>query len=322
MDNNKCLNFKSTVCSIPPIAITFVCFNCGSDIVNVLNQIEGGEYDLRAMKIIIVDNFSSDNSVEILVSFLENSKLNIKLIKSHKNLGFGAACNLAFQYVDSKFFLLLNPDIVINYDSISKIVMFAQSNPTHKIYGGHVLDEFGENKNLSGLREPTLIGLAFWALFIDRMIERFGLGKYDQYNFKSGFNFKLVDSVSGCFFLIESNLFRSLNGFDERFFMYSEEVDLCRRARLDFNALPVVIEDVKIHHKGGATTTSLNKLKLLYFHRFVYYKKHWSSLKLSFAKFVFSTGCYVRVKTSSISLLRSEHDKWKLLYEEQKKWKI
>lgn len=305
------------------VGIIFVSYNCGCDIVSVINDVEKGSFPLGDIKIVVVDNASSDDSVILLRNKAEESKINIEIIESSTNIGFGSACNLASRNVDTKYLLLANPDIIIEIDSISNLIAVAEETSECKIWGGYVLNENYENHNLSAFKEPSLLGLFSWAFFINKILSILGFEKVDFYSFHEGFQCKKVDAIPGCFFLIDNFMYKALQGFDERFFMYSEEVDLCKRARENHHAQPLVVEKVKIVHKGGATLSSVNKLILLYYYRLVYYKKHWGKAGFLISRNIIKMAALARLMICFISKKdKSDFNKWKVFYLEQRKWKI
>ncbi|KDE39241.1 dTDP-Rha:A-D-GlcNAc-diphosphoryl polyprenol, A-3-L-rhamnosyl transferase WbbL [Nitrincola lacisaponensis] len=308
----------------PSIDILFVCYNCGKDISVVIKDILSSSYPIDKLKFIVVDNDSHDGSM----SFVENIEFpNITTVYTGENLGFGRACNVAIPELSADYLLLVNPDVKIFKNSIENLIKAAQKNQENMIYGGRVLDENGEDSGLSAFKEPTLLGLISWAFFIDIMREYFNVNRFDAYNSSELIDNAAVDSIPGCFFLIKTSLFKSLNGFDERFFMYSEEVDLCKRARECFSAKPMLVVDSNLIHIGGGTTSGLNKLNLLYKHRLVYYKKHWSGLKFNVARYILKLAFLIRrIFYYCLSKLNGKytdkHTLWKELYDLQKKWNV
>lgn len=308
----------------PSINILFVCYNCGKDISLVIESILKSNYPSEKLSFIVVDNNSQDGSMR----FVEDINFErITTIYTGENLGFGRGCNSAISELNSDYLLLINPDVKLFEDSILKLICAAELNPDSMIYGGMVLNENGADSGLSAFREPSLFGLISWAFFIDILREYFGASRTDTYKTNAIVGNAIVDSIPGCFFLIKNDLFKSLGGFDERFFMYSEEVDLCKRARELYSAKPMLVTDSKIIHIGGGTTSSLNKLNLLYKHRLVYYKKHWSRLKFKVAVLVLDSAFLIRrIAYYFLSKLNSKYASsytlWKELRDLKKEWNV
>lgn len=253
------------------LVILFVNYNCGKDIADNISCINNSKnIDHYTIEIIVVDNGSRDDSIKHIYAL--NSE-NVKIISSKTNLGFGNACNLGMQGVECKYLLLLNPDIKIFDDSISSLISFADDHPEFGIYGGITVDESGKCDNMCAWKEPSVWGIFCWAAFLTRLFPNNSLFNPDKYVDTDWQYTNKVDAVSGCFFLIEGSLWKQLEGFDPRYFMYSEEIDLCRRARL-LGRQPLVTNSAKIVHYGSKTSTTENKLNFLYKSKIIYFKSN------------------------------------------------
>ena len=302
--------------------IVIVCYNCGSDIANALSDIKAGSFDTTKIKFIIVDNNSQDNSISILEKI---KNLDIEIIASNKNLGFGAGCNLAIDKLTFSKTLFLNPDVRLNKDSLKNLFDFSISNPSARIWGGQTVNLQGQNDGQNAWREPTLKGVLSWSFFGDILLKKLSLRIPDAYTSEEIKESPYVDSISGCFLLMETELFKELGGFDERFFMYSEEVDLCRRAR-DLGAKPMSTNKAVILHEGSKTITSINKLNFLYLSKLKYCKKHWNIVFYYIARTSIFVGSSMRALLYCIlsfnSKNRAEAKIWLNFCSEQLKWKI
>lgn len=305
------------------IDIVIVCYNCGSDIASLIEEIRLGEYPLDKIRFLIVDNASADNSLAILK---KASGIDIRIIESQKNLGFGAGCNLTLDYLSASKTLFLNPDVNLYPDSIKKLLAFSSEHPNAKIWGGRTLNSAGKDDGFGAWREPTLTGLVYWAFFIDILRKRIGLPSVDAYELDNTAEFINADAISGSFFLIETSTFKALNGFDERFFMYSEEIDLCRRAR-DIGASPKSSTSAKIIHHGSQTLDSINRLNFLYYHKLKYFQKHWSNSKFIIAKHTIRLATLLRLASYSILSISDPSKKpqqqlWLNFLKIQQNWKF
>ncbi|WP_432472311.1 glycosyltransferase family 2 protein [Amphritea sp. HPY] len=308
----------------PHVNIVFVCFNCGQDIQQAISDIVQGDYPLDKLSITVVDNASQDNSVKLLTSI---DCIDVNVIESTENVGFGSGCNLAISQVNGgDKVLLLNPDIRLNVDSISKLIEYSNETPEALIWGGKTLDENGNVDGKNAWKEPSLSGVISWSFFGDILFKKLGLSIPDAYSEKELFASDSVDAISGCFFLIDLNLLKQLGGFDEQFFMYSEEVDLCRRAR-ELGAQPKSTTSATIVHIGSKTITSRNKLNFLYESKLKYFKKHWSPLKFYVARVSLFLGSFLRlVLISSASLFmaskRNDRSIWFEFVKNQLSWRF
>jgi GT2 family glycosyltransferase len=199
-------------------------------------------------EIIAVDNASHDGSAAMLAEHASEPMV----IALGENIGFARANNLAAKSARGRYLLLLNPDTVILDGAIDKLVAFAKSQPQARIWGGRTVFADGTLNPSSCWGQMSLWNLfcratGLTGVFADSAFfngEAFGNWPRDTV--------RNVDIVSGCFFLIEKDLWDGLGGFDPLFFMYGEEADLCLRARA-FSARPAVTPDATIVHYGGAS---------------------------------------------------------------------
>ena len=202
-------------------------------------------------EVIVVDNASADGSAEAI----EKAFPQVTLIANKKNLGFGTANNLGARLASGRYILLLNPDTVILEDAIGAIVRFADKFPEAGIYGGRTLFEDGTLNPASAHRRPTLWGLLCQSTALSVVFKHSPIMNVDAYGGWKRDTVRSVDIVSGCFLLISRTLWESLEGFDERYFMYCEEDDLCMRAVTN-GAAPMICPDASLVHYGGASETS------------------------------------------------------------------
>jgi GT2 family glycosyltransferase len=228
-------------------------------------------------EIIVVDNVSADGSAEAIRTNFPD----IKLICSPENLGFARANNLAAKYARGRRLLLLNPDTVILDHAIDRLHDFARSNPRSRIWGGRTVFADGSLNPASCWRRMTL-----WSLFCNatglNSLKGSSLFNSEGYGGWNRDSVRAVDIVSGCFFLIDKDLWEELHGLDPVFFMYGEEADLCHRAR-QFGVRPMITPSATIIHYGGASETDKTdqRIKVLA-SKVTLIRRHWSA-PLAFA---------------------------------------
>ena len=212
---------------------------------SVLQQ-RGIEFELY-----VIDNGSQDNSADVL----KNYEGHIHLTLSKENLGFGKANNLLFQKVTTPYLYLMNPDAWLERDdTLLQLVNFLKQHPDHGMVGTTMLDIENRstfpNSSYPGERHlrhplPDLPGEIAWIL--------------------------------GANMAMPSELFRTLSGFDEQFFLYGEDTDLCFRLRKAGYAIGVLPE-VTIRHIGGASEkyhTCYEKELKKCDGRYRFYQKHY-----------------------------------------------
>ena len=224
-------------------------------------------------KIIIVDNNSSDDSA----CFIE-SLSRVDLIQAHENLGFGKACNLGASQCESEFVLFLNPDTRIYADTLKNVLIFmnAKENIKVGICGVQLENRNGEIAK-SNSRFPSVTGFLSHSIGLSKIYPILGnaMSEWDHSSTKT------VDQVIGAFFLVRRHVFEKLNGFDEQFFVYFEEVDFSFRAKhLGWSS--VYFAGTQAFHVGGGVSQQIKAKRLFYSQRsrIQYVCKHFTSPKI------------------------------------------
>ena len=237
-----------------PISIIIVNWNAGAQLRTCIDSIAQYGADL-VKQTIVVDNGSvdgSDASVEDLP--------NVTLIRAGANLGFGKACNLGAQHAKSDYLLFLNPDAALYAETLPKALAYMQEPANAKvgICGVQLLDETG-HVSRSCARFPSVASFAAHAVGLSRFIPSLGhfMAEWDHAQTRQ------VDHVIGAFYLIRRVVFESLNGFDEHFFVYLEDLDLsCRASQAGWDT--IYLADVQAFHAGGGTSNQVKSRRLFY----------------------------------------------------------
>jgi lipopolysaccharide/colanic/teichoic acid biosynthesis glycosyltransferase/GT2 family glycosyltransferase len=207
------------------VAVILVAYKCRDDILECVAALRR---DGLSGSVVLVDNDSRDGTVErVLAEFPE-----VRVLAMPVNAGFSAACNRGMAAVEAPYCLFLNPDARIGAPSVRGLLAFAEAHPTAGIVAPRVLDEDGRTTQLSCRAFPTLASLFFHRhSLLNRLLPHNPWGRayllLDHLPEASS----RVDWVSGCCMLVRREVLRALHGFDERFFLFSEDVDLCLRAR-------------------------------------------------------------------------------------------
>ena len=228
-------------------------------------------------KIIIVDNASSDKSADFLKDINFNK---IKYIKLNSNEGFARGCNIGAASSQSKYILFLNPDAQINNGSIELTHSFMEMDTSSDIGICGVRLQNDINFDYSCSRFPSLKNLFFEILGIAKLFPKYGRLMKDFDHKKS----MKVDQVIGAFFLTRASLFARLKGFDERFFVYYEEVDFSLRAKkIGFSSF--FLANANAYHYGGGASKNVMAKRTFYNlrSRVLYFKKNSSKLIYFFA---------------------------------------
>jgi N-acetylglucosaminyl-diphospho-decaprenol L-rhamnosyltransferase len=210
------------------------------------------------LNIIVIDNASTDSSAAGLAA--ERARLD--LVLNRENRGFAAGCNQGASRGSAPLLLFLNPDVRVKPDAVATIVRYL-GDPTHSrvgIVGIQLLDIEGRVQRTCA-RAPTAATLLLRTLFLDRLcpalVPPHFLTHWDHGDTRP------VDQVMGAFLLIRRELFESLGGFDERFFLYYEDVDLCAAAR-EAGWSVVYHAGAQALHVGQGTTSAVKDRRLFH----------------------------------------------------------
>lgn len=252
----------------PEIDIIIVNWNSGAQLFASVSSIAQHGAGL-VCKIIVVDNGSvdgSDASVDDLAA--------VTLIRADSNLGFGRACNLGAQKSQSEYMLFLNPDAALYAETLPRVLEYMEDPVSAKIgiCGVQLIDDSGHIAR-SCARFPSSIGFVAHAIGLDRFFPRLGHFMTEWDHSKT----RQVDHVIGAFFLVRREVFHSLNGFDEQFFVYLEDLDFSSRAR-QAGWLSVYLADTQAFHAGGGTSNQIKAKRLFYSlrSRLLFSVKHFS----------------------------------------------
>jgi N-acetylglucosaminyl-diphospho-decaprenol L-rhamnosyltransferase len=255
----------------PHLDIVIVNWNSGQQLqacLDALARLPRRAYNLS--RVVVVDNASTDGSA----SALRPGSLPLEVVRNARNLGFAAACNQAALGSRSDYLLLLNPDTEVFESSIDEPIRFMESAAAANvgICGVRLVDGEGRPGPLGGRFQSLgafaaeTVGLAkLWPTTFPPLILRLDTCDAVQE----------IDSVTGAFFLVRTTLFAGLGGFDERFFMYLEDLDFSLRAR-QTGVRSVILGGVTARHIGGGSSNQVPARRLLYAlrSRLAYGRKH------------------------------------------------
>lgn len=239
------------------VDVVIVNWNAGNQLRDCLSSIaQHGDNLVRS--VLVVDNGSTDGSADV-----EFAELPLTVIKAGSNLGFGRASNLGASTATAPLLLFFNPDAALFPDSLSEAVAFLNgpSGRNIGVLGIQLVDEHGRVQHHTTNRAVarTMFTLKQRAVRFDHLSSR------------------PVDHVIGAFYLIRTDLFRELGGFDERFFVYLEDMDLSTRVQ-DAGWQIYYYAAARAFHKGGGTSEQVKARRLFYAmrSRIVYSFKHFS----------------------------------------------
>lgn len=278
------------------LSISIVNYNTGNLLSNCLNSIIKNTH-LIIYEIIVVDNNSTDNSInQIKINFP-----NITIIENKENFGFTRANNQAFKEAKGRYFLLLNPDTLVLDGALDKMVAYLDTNSEVGIVGSKILDGKGEIKreawnwkfpNLLAYILDPLCRFKFQYKLLKFIWPKNNLNIFDA--FRDYNKTQEVDWVCGCCLMIRSPLWHELEGMDEEFFMYSEELDLCFRAKKKGWRVMYYPDTEIIHFGGEGIMTPGKKIEELK-SGYLFIRKHYGLFSLILWKIFRGTGITLRL---------------------------
>ena len=252
------------------ISIIIVSYNTEKLLFNCIKSIYDSIHNLE-IEIIVVDNASMDNSVEII---RENFP-KVKLINSNLNVGFGPANNIGILHAKGKYLFLLNSDTLMIKNSLFNFWNFMEDVDNEKIAccGGVLLSSDLQEQNSFG-NFPSIFQ-AFFELGFNKIFTKFYFEKISIatkiYAKNIGRALK-VDYLSGAALFIRKSILEKYGSFDEDFFFYFEETELQKRYRRH-GFYSSIIPNSEIIHLGGMSTSSNFQLEMMEKGKVLYFRK-------------------------------------------------
>lgn len=229
-------------------------------LLNSLSQMPG-------LEVGILDNGEGDEALALLCR-----QHAWHYIVPGKNLGFGAGHNLIFQQLDArKYHLLLNPDIEFSPEAVSHMLAYLQDHADIGLLMPDVRYPDGTRQQLCKLL-PTPMDLIARRFLPDSDWKTAGQVRYELRNWAHD-DIRAIPSLSGCFMLMRSDAFKSVRGFDERFFLYMEDFDLCRRIGQQWRTIYYPLVQVVHRHAKGSYRS--RRLLMLHVRSAVTYFNKW-----------------------------------------------
>lgn len=236
-----------------------------NSVINTVNNI--------VYEIIVVDNHSCDGSLEQLIQDFQKYSF-VKFIKNSNNDGFAVANNLGFKESEGKYVLLLNSDVIVNKHTINESLNYIKSHENIGILGCKVVLPDGQLDKACRRSFPTFEVSFYRMSGLSKLFPN--SPRFNQYNlsYLDENGIYSIDCVVGAFMLINSHIMEKVGGFDESFFMYGEDIDLCFKVKeLGFDVVYFGKYDI-IHYKGAS---GKNKRLLFEFYKSmeIFYDKHY-----------------------------------------------
>jgi GT2 family glycosyltransferase len=234
------------------LSVLIVTYNSAPQLPACLNSLRG--QTLQDFEVIVVDNASRDESAALIRSDYPE----VNLIASDVNLGFGNGNNKALGIAQGRYIVLLNPDAILPADTLENALKHIEENSDAGMGGGLLQGTQGEWQPSARLF-PSILNDA---LTISGLANRYAksrfFGRFDR-SWADPRQAVAIDWVVGAFAIIRRDLIDNIGLFDPRFFLYYEEVDLCRRIH-EAGFKVYYWPDLVITHIGGASSETVDGL--------------------------------------------------------------
>ena len=266
--------------SAPLVSIILVNYNGGTVILDCLRSLQT-HLQMVSYEIVVVDNASQDSSPDAISIYFPQ----VCVLRQAENVGFGAGNNIGAKQAQGEFLWLLNSDTCLTHDILSAQIAQLQSDPKIGIVGPMLLNPDGSFQ-LSVSKAIGIVGEL-------QTLQQVRQYRHPQSRTKLAKFYSTLQSVAivrGAAMVMRRSLFEQLGGFDENFFMYFEESDLCQRVRtLGFKV--VYMPAVSLMHLGGYSVSKEPDRMALEYRRsqLYYYRKHrpiWEQIILRFYLFL------------------------------------
>lgn len=252
--------------NIKKVTMSIVTYNSADEIHTLMEAVKKCNM-FDEITVFVVDNNSSDNTCEII----KNDYPWVRLIINSKNLGFGKAHNLVIKNIESKYHIIVNPDILFSTNTIREVTKFMDENEDIVIMTPMILNVDGTQQFLPK-KNPSM------KYMIGGLFE-----KYNSYCKKLREEYTLktekidepidVDFCTGAFMFTRTDALKKVNGFDERYFLHFEDADLTRELKKIGRA--VYNPNIKVTHKWHRENKKINKSFFVALKSMFIYMKKW-----------------------------------------------
>ncbi len=249
-------------------------------------------------EVLLIDNDSSDDSVE----HIKKEFPQVMLVENDDNLGFGKANNQGMRMAKGEYIFLLNSDVIVLEGGVQKLVDYLDTHPDATMVGPRLLNEDRTFQLACRRSLPNPLNSFLYLFGISKIIKSKKIASYKK-EYDDPTVTEPVEGISGAAMMFRRVVFEKTGGFDETFFMYGEDLDLCKQVQ-DNGWKTVYVADAQIVHLGGGSSAKRRTQSLINFYEsmWIYYKKHYGQQHNRFLQM--GIWCGIQAK-KYIALLRN-----------------
>jgi len=286
----------------PKVSVLIVSYNVKQYIVHCIDSIKKSNYNGK-IEIIVVDNNSFDGSIPKIKQQFKD----VKCIQNDNNVGFGRAVNQAAKVASGNNYLILNPDTIIEENTISTFVNYLEDNNAVGMVGPKIVNSDGTLQKGCKRSFPT-IGVALPKLLgLDKVFKNSKWASRYNLNYLDMDEIHKVDAISGSCMFLRADLFKKIGGFDEQFFMYGEDLDLCYQVFKQGFEVHYLPKTQIMHYQGESVKSApYDSLNAFYNAMILFSDKHFSKGRNILFKLAIRSGIYFRKIISVLNEKRSQ----------------
>ena len=268
------------------ISIVIVNYNTSEYLSRCIKSIYKADIIKDQIQVVIVDNNSYDSSLKITKEYISKKSLDVEVISNSENLGFSKAVNLGLNKCYGNYICILNPDTYIEKDCLCELEKYMEINLDIGAITPKVINSNGQLQISCKRSLPTIKNSIFKIFGLDKLFSKNKF--FSSYNllYLNENDISDVEVISGAFMFLRKSVFEKVGYFDERFYLYGEDIDYCHRIKKE--GFPIIYYPlVRVIHYKGKSAESHPFEAIHHFHSSMikYYNKYqdqyfgWSSLK-------------------------------------------
>jgi GT2 family glycosyltransferase len=283
----------------PVVSVIIVSYNTREFTVKAMQSaLHSKGFKPGEVEVIMIDNNSPDDSVAYTKKHLPS----VKVIANKDNRGFGGGNNQGAEIAQGKYLLLLNPDAFLGKDSL-RVLFEIMEKQSDLVSVGPQLRYLDGSLQASGGYLPTPLRVTAWMLWLDKLplIKKLFPNPYHVFDLAWHSKDHYPEWLMGACVMFHKDEFQVAGGFDDKIFMYAEEVELYRRLKESLGKKVMFTTKTKVIHVGGVSTKKANAYRLTYELQGIeyIYAKHYPNI-LWFIKFVIAVGVIMRIVLFSL----------------------